>query len=216
MLSRTISFLRENWAVLIATTSFIVAAMTLYYAHWKPFSPNIYSAGRYSLSINNFNFRQVAIGLDLIFSNRGARSGTIEDIYIKIHTPVTEKPMIPIMVFLERELNLTKNKNKTVKAEAFSAFEVKARESLSKRIVFVPYSRDSFELQRGVYRIDIYSKTSSAKNDTLVDSIDIEVEQADLDAMKLPSTIPDKGTLLQVNFQEKVTKKLDEKYRNLK
>jgi len=189
------AFLGRNWKEIVATATLWVAITTLYLTQWKPFTPRIYSTGRYILSINTFNYKQISISLYLNFANDGAKNGIIEDLYIKVYSSALTKYLVPQKVLLENELNLLNDPNRSEKSEPFSAFEVAGKSLVSKIITFVLYEQNPFIFPAGDYQVDVYSKTSKEDHYNKFDRIEIGIDSDDVDAVTIKAVVPPGGSL---------------------
>lgn len=215
-IEKIFDWLGSHWEMVVAVASLTVAGLTLYYSQWQPFKPRIYSTGRYILSINPFNYKQVSISLYLNFANDGARNGIVEDLYIKIYNSSVTKYLVPQKVLLENVLNLLNDPNKTEKSEPFSAFEVAGKSLVTKIITFVLYEQSPFIFPVGDYQVDIFSKTSKEKSYGKVDRIEIGIDSADVDAVTMREEVPPGGSLRTMQpSRTKSIKSLDEFYLGL-
>jgi len=153
-----IYFFESYWTVLISIFAFVVSFLTLYYTHWQKFKLEIFSDGRFALGIlNNDQPIQYQLYLTLNFSNAGARVGIFENVYLEFANSNNEKILlVPRHEFLSQNVNIEEHEYK-----APGSFLIGNRETISKKISFVPREKDiEFKPNPGEYKITICAKGS--------------------------------------------------------
>ena len=208
-------FLENQW---IAILALLVSIITLYLTHLKPFSPKIYSAGRYSISINPQNSSQIAISPILVFANEGAKKGVIENLALIIKTPKDEKFLLmPHLILTDLKINTTREKSKSLEAEAFVKFSLGSEEVIVKQVMFIPPSIERFILSPGKYLIDVFAKTSKDKRFEKYNALTIEIDVTDLQEIRknVPKLKPGESVIVEAFFRNKITPELDQEYQSL-
>lgn len=76
-----------HWAGFVALVSFVMSIYTLYVTSLRPFAPHAVAAGRIVLLKNPFSseLKQDAFMIDVIFTNRGANRGVVEDVAVSFN-----------------------------------------------------------------------------------------------------------------------------------
>ncbi len=208
-------FLQNNGTQIIATFAFIVSFLTLYYTQWKSFDPKIYSTGRYELSKNDGNIHQLAFSLALSFSNHGAKLGVIENIYAVFYQSDSRKVLlIPKYDVQSREINVLRDLM-PMKATSFIAFSLGGKETITKKIMFVPWSSDTFEAPAGIYHIDIFVKTSNSSEWEKHETIRLKIEDMDIEVINRGLNVPPDGGVVNMLFQDKLTLDREEEFNKL-
>ncbi|MBN4080885.1 hypothetical protein JYT44_00835 [Caldithrix abyssi] len=200
-----IDVFKNYWTSIIATLAFLIAFLTLYYTHWQGFKPKIYSAGRYELSRSDVNLENLALTLVLNFSNLGAKTGVIENIYVKFYISEKEKVLLtPRYDIQSRELNITREQ-KPLTAITFSAFPINPKETITKKIMFIPWSISKFSLLEGTYYTEIFVKTSISRKWEMHDTIRIKIDKKDIDVIFNNINVPEGGGIVNFYFRNKMT-----------
>ena len=208
-------FLGGNWTQIIATLAFLVSFFALYYTHWEGFDPKIYSTGRYDLSKNDGNIHQLAFSLVLSFSNLGARIGVIENIYVVFNTSDRKSILlVPRYDVQNREINVLRD-FMPMKATSFTAFSLNGKETITKKIMFVPWSSDTFEVHAGIYLMDIFVKTSKSSEWMKHETIRVKIDDSDLEVINRGLKVPPGGGVVSMLFQDKLTLDREEEFSKL-
>lgn len=211
-----IKLLASNWISILALG---ISFIALYKTDFQPFSLAINTAGRFSLSVNLKNSSQIAISPSLIFTNEGVRTGIVENLAIIITTPKNSKKiLIPLLTLDDMGINSTKE-SKPLEATAFTGFSLMGKETVSKRIMFVPQSSEKFIFEQGDYLLEIFAKSSGDKSLKKSGEMKITIDSIDMSEIfkNIPNIKPGQTAYVEgAYFRDKTTLELDQAYESLK
>jgi len=195
-------YLTTHWLALLAL---VVSITGVYFAYLRSFSPDIRDAGRVAVTKNPHAITQSAFILDLIFTNGGARTGTIDDVALSVQSPAGSTSLFrSFSEITDRTLQYTKDLS-PIKSEPFIAFTLKGGESSVKSILFVPHDPQSDPgLSVGEYQLKVYAATSKNKSWRQYDVLTVAVDQADLDVLNQITATPQPDGRLFINWKARV------------
>jgi hypothetical protein len=175
-------FVKLNWTAIIATLAFIVSFATLYYSFWENFNLKLYVTGRFEIQYLDKKKENVAISLPINFTNSGATAGVINNLFLIIKNGERTLYYFPNLEITSLQIN-TSGERIPLKALAFNPFSIKVRESINKKILFLPHEKSADKiLSAGNYTVEVYAQTHSDKWKKY-DSIAIEIDEEDISAI---------------------------------
>ena len=202
-----LKYLANNW---IAVLALVVALTTLYLTQLRSFSPDIRDSGRVVVTKNPYDITKSAFMVDFIFSNRGARTGVIDDVALSVQSPSGRTSLFrSFSEITDRTLQYTKDLL-PIKSEPFIAFTLKGSDSLVKRILFVPHDPETDPgLMVGEYKLKVYAVTSKDERWRDYDLLTVALDQTDLDVLNQITSTPqaDGRSFINWKTRDKVTKK---------
>jgi hypothetical protein len=186
-LKRIIGRVAANWAGFVAVVSFVMSLYTLYFTYLRPFAPHATAAGRVVLLKNPFSsgLKHAALMLDIIFTNRGANRGVVEDVAISLDRGGGSYPLVlrSLAIDRERRLNLAGGWP-APELETFLAFEIGPGESVAKRVLFVPVDATSdLAFEARSYDASLWMWTSRRDDWQRSDSLAFSVDDDDLKSL---------------------------------
>lgn len=189
--------LREELAWLPHIFGFLGIALTLstlYMQFWKPFDPKVQLSGRYSLCPNPIGNRvyQTNIHMGLSFSNRGARIGFVELLYISLKSESGQDyRYISVFNNLADRIYFASSKESMppgLELEKFLAFPIAPNASVSKEVVFSPEDYKTARLPSGAYSASVFVKFSNKDDFVPVETVRMEIDKTDYEGFPSVNT----------------------------
>lgn len=193
-----------DWATaLIAVVALVLGIFNAWQSHLSPFSLVVRDTGRLEWSMDPRNISEPAVFLDLVFTNAGACRGFVEQLAFRAaleevsHRVTT---FVPIYTALDRSLNLGKELPPPT-WEPFTGFTLGPKESLVRKIGFVPFKVPSgFEYKEGVYALKLFVLTSGRKGWRMIETLRYPFEKTDLEQLQKIMATPQRDGRRQVQW----------------
>jgi len=215
----------KSWLpIVISFISFGMSVFTLWDTKLAPFSLNVISTGRVTLTANpqSPGAQQSAIAIQLLFSNSGARPGYIDDVALIIRKlKGLDRPMVLRSLFEDTDptLNFTKDLPPP-KFSAFTSFCLRPGETVAKTIFFVPMKgTDRFVIEKGIYSVTPCTTVVGTDSEwVLWKSKDVDVDDDDMTALHRIVATPEAGgaQFVKLMLRSKTSRQQDYALDNLK
>jgi len=215
--SSMLNYLIKNW---IAILSLIISITVLYINYLQGFRLQIREVGRIQIAKNPFSegLKQSCLFLDLIFSNRGAKTGVVEDVAISVNERGNPTILRSLFVVTDRTKHFQKELQPP-QMESFTAFELGKQTSLAKEIMFVPFESElAFFFKAGTYDADVWAVSSKKGEWVKYASFVFTVKDEDIKALDTTTITPQSGGGYFIKWitQDKPLESSEERLKNLK
>lgn len=211
----------EIVAILLSSIAISLSLVTYWNDTLKPFKLDLFDAGRVELTVNPYKAPNMepAILVELIFINKGAKTGFVQDAALKLKFPNGEDYLFrSIVVSTDRTLQFGENLEPP-KLESFVGFNIPGRNSVYKHIMFVPDKPIQTDLYpAGIYNVEIFAISGGKKDWKSFGSFSFSVDNNDLEILsKMAFTKePDGRYFIKWYTQSKVTETRESSLESLK
>jgi hypothetical protein len=208
--------------IIISVISLLLSLFTLWVTRYSKFKLEVVSTSRIELTKNpqSLGGKHPAIILQLLFTNKGARIGYVNDIAVSLEkVDSSDQPIVFRSLFeqIEDALNLT-DQLPPPSLRAFSSFPIKANETIAKKIWFVPSEVDeevTFEVAN--YIITPYTSDTTSKEWNGWKDISAEINKNDLQEINktVVTPTPGGGQFVKLMIHSKPTQKAEKQLDSL-
>ncbi|NQT97456.1 MAG: hypothetical protein HQ562_06915 [Candidatus Marinimicrobia bacterium] len=211
----------EVFAVVLSSVAILLSVITYWNNTLKPFNLALFDVGRVELTVNPYKApnREPALLVELIFLNKGAKSGVVQDAALKLKFPNGEDILFrSIVISTDRTLQFSKDLAPP-KLESFIGFNIPGRSSVHKHIMFVPDKPIQYELlPQGRFIVEIFAISGGDQEWKSYGSFAFSVDKNDLEVLEkiVFTQQPDGRYFLKWYTQSKVTEARETSIKSIK
>ncbi|MBI5294789.1 MAG: hypothetical protein HY869_04890 [Chloroflexi bacterium] len=184
--------------IVFSAISLLLSLFTLWVNRYSKFKLEVVSTSRINLTKNphSLGAKHPAIVLQLLFTNKGAQLGYVNDIAISLKNRDSKNQSIVFRSLYEQiedTLNFT-DQLPPPKLTAFLSFPIKSGETVAKKIWFVPAQfEEVVKFEEKKYIITPYTSDTTSKGWNIWEEIQVDINKEDLQEINKTTATPTAG-----------------------
>ena len=178
----------------IALIALLVSALALWKTHLAGFSLEVINTGRVNLAYIPLTLdkKYPALGLQLLFTNKGAKTGYVNDVAVSLQKEGQQQPILFSSVY-EKIGDMPNPTELTPlpRLGPFTSFPIKAGDTVAKLIFFTAADPKSLAFEKATYILTPRTTDTSTQTQWKDwKSVTVDVDETDLQVLNVTSFTP--------------------------